>query len=94
MSLFNGKVTVHSYLNINSKARTPRVYFDTIYIFNGTDRSQIFTRIEGIKGSYKMTAMDILLRPAGESSTLNSNKGSLILDNPVDIGGIVELKKI
>ncbi|MFC1693350.1 alpha-galactosidase [Candidatus Latescibacterota bacterium] len=66
---------------------------ENIYLYNGTANPLILTRIEGARGTYRLTTMNIFLKSSGKAVTVKEENGSLSLDHPVDIGGIVVLKR-
>lgn len=66
----------------------------SIILFNGTSRPFVLTRIEGAEGAYRVTATDIMHKPKGKSALIKSRGGALNLDYPVDIGGMVIMKRM
>jgi alpha-galactosidase len=65
----------------------------TIVLFNGTSLPSVLTRIEGAEGAYRMVAIDIMHKSKGKGALIKSRSGALNLDFPVDIGGMVTLKR-
>ncbi|MHB9030654.1 MAG: alpha-amylase family protein [Candidatus Latescibacterota bacterium] len=66
----------------------------TIILFNGTERPRITTRLEGVTGTFRLTTTDMFHRPTGKTYTVKSAGGALPLDHPVDVGGLVYLRKV
>ena len=58
-----------------------------IVIFNGTAIPRIVTRLDGVRGAYRYSALDMFHRPKGGTLPLRSGKEGLVLDVPADVGG-------
>ncbi|MCE5249729.1 hypothetical protein LLG96_05865 [bacterium] len=67
---------------------------DTMYLFNGTAGQRIITRLAGAEGTYRLSTTDVFLKPIDTDVRIKSMNQSLQLDYPVDIGGMVCLKRV
>ena len=71
----------------------PRESSGNIYIFNGSARQRIFTKLEGIDGWYTINVLDRMLQQKSSPEKISGNNKSLVLDLPVPVGGMVHLSK-
>jgi L-alanine-DL-glutamate epimerase-like enolase superfamily enzyme len=55
---------------------------------------QVFTRVEGAKGTYRITTPDLMLKPAGKDTAVKDKNGVINIDIPVAIGGVAVLKRV
>lgn len=65
-----------------------------LYLANMTSRPRILTRVEGAKGTYRVTTTDLMLKPAGMETVLKDKNGVINIDLPVTIGGVAVLKRL
>ena len=66
---------------------------DTIFLFNGSAHPRIVTCLEGIKGSYRLSAAGMTLHMQKQERLLTSS-GALQLSYPVETGGMIILERI
>jgi len=65
----------------------------TIILFNGTEKPRITARLDGASGTYQIITTDMFRLTSGEKRMVTSEGGTLALDHPVDVGGLVFLRR-
>jgi alpha-galactosidase len=65
-----------------------------IYLYNGTAMDRIVTELDGVSDTYLAEITDKFLAPAGKTMTVKSAGGNLALNIPVEVGGIVKLRRV
>ena len=65
-----------------------------LYLANMTSRPQLLTRVEGAKGTYRVTTTDLMLKPTGTETTVQDRNGVIDINLPVSIGGVAVLKHV
>jgi alpha-galactosidase len=65
-----------------------------VYLANMTSRPQLFTRVEGATGTYRVTLTDLMLKPTGKETTVKGKNGIIDINLSVAIGGVAVLKRV
>ncbi len=65
----------------------------TLILFNGSGVPRITTRLEGVSGSFRLSATDMFHKPSGKPVTVRSEGNTLVLNHPVEVGGLMYLTR-